>query len=158
MKIHKHLKEVVIICSCFILSGCFSVFQTTYNKNLKHCKVPIEWSAIRDNAWDDASRTLWAEGVEPKTECKEIEIERGLKLNPKTKQWGRPMLINNGEELWYAGYASEYIIKIVGDKNGKPYDRSQAIFTHEAAENILSSNEDHRSNDERNKFLWSLGL
>ncbi len=128
-------------------------------KNLTHCKVPKEWEGIRNSAWDRASSVLKNAGLNPITKCKSIVVEPGIKINPKTKQWGR-MMMRNGKEFWYAGLSSPTEIKIVATPDNKPYVRSEPILTHEAGESILHQDKNwaHKSDDERNNFLWSLGI
>ena len=125
--------------------------------DLKHCKVPAEWASIRDDAWNTASSALEKKGYKKKTKCKKIVIEKGTKMNPATGQWGNSMKTADGD-FWYAGLSSASMIKIVATPEGKPYGRSRAIFAHEAGENILSSQGCPWSIDERNRFLWSMGL
>lgn len=127
--------------------------------SLKHCKVSPEWVPIRDRAWEQASLVLHAQGLKKLTRCLRIKIEKGIKLNPKTGQWGRPTK-KDGKEFWYAGRATSKMVEIVGTDKAEVYSRSQAIFTHEVAENILASNNfmQDKPEEERNLYLWSLGL
>ena len=129
--------------------------KKTYT-NLNHCKVPAEWEPIRNRAWEKAKTVLSKAGLNPITMCKEIKIEAGIKVNPTTGQWGRPT--SNG--FWYAGLSSTTRIQIVATPEKKPYSRSEPILAHEAGESILNLDPtwSKKTADERNKFLWSLGL
>ena len=128
-------------------------------KNLDHVKVPLEWKQLKYNAWVRASTVLKMNGLVAETRCEKITPEAGIKVNPKTGQWGRPTQLN-GKEYWYAGLSSSTEIKIVGTPEKQPYNRSEAILTHEVAETILNQNPQWsgKTIDERNKFLWSMGL
>ena len=128
-------------------------------KNLKHCEVPYVWTNIRDKAWDRASYVLYRNNIKPITKCKKIQIEKGIRQNPKTGQWGCPVQYPEGE-FWYAGLSGSTMIQIVGTPIGLPYGKSQGIMDHEVAETILWNDKywRNKSVSERNKFLWSLGL
>lgn len=145
-------------------TGLYTIFHNDRDKNkkysnLNHCKVPKEWESIRNEAWLRASSTLAKAGLNPVTKCKSIVVEAGIKVNPKTGQWGRPTMLS-GKEYWYAGLGSTTKIQIVGTPEKKPYNRSEPILAHEVGETILNMNPEWagKSIDERNKFLWSLGL
>ena len=153
-----------IIVSSLVMIGGLTASLFSFKKdkrfnNLKHCQISHEWKNIRDIAWIKASYLLSINGVQAKTKCIDIIIEKGIKINPQTNQWGRPTMLN-GKEFWYAGLTSPTCIKIVADSNGKPYSRTQAIFSHECGESILYTNKKWatKSIDERNNFLWSIGL
>lgn len=136
----------------------FGAGKTSF-ENLKHCKVAEEWKSIRDAAWNNASTVLRSKGHKIVTKVKKITIQAGIKTNPSTNQWGAMTYIG-GKEFWYAGLCAGSNLKIVGTPEKKPYAKSLAIFTHEAAESILDQDREWRvkSADERNKYLWSLGL
>ena len=141
--------------------GLFSFFhkEKTVFDNLDHVKVPAEWDTLKHEAWSRASRVLTAVGLIAKTKLKEVDITAGIKVNPKTGQWGRPTMMN-GKEFWYAGRTFPTSIELVATPEKHPYNKSQAIFTHEVGESILNMNTAWatKSIDERNKFLWGLGL
>ena len=139
-------------------SGCSTYFGTKTYNNLNHCEVPRDWVQIRNDAWTRATSKLTPHGYKSITRCKTIKIEKGIKMNPKTKQWGRSMTYPDGSEFWYAGLGSSTYIAIVGTPEGAPYGKAAGIMCHEVGENIMQSNGDKQSNDDRNKFLWSLGL
>ena len=103
-----------------------------------------------------ASNILSIQGINAVTRCKKIKIEKGIKMNPKTGQWGRP----NSSGFWYAGLGGTYEIIIVATPEGKPYNRSEPILAHEVGESILNLDPkwSKETVDNRNKFLWSLGL
>ena len=155
-----------IIISCVILGiGLSYITYDIINKSkhhktiyldLKHCKVPKEWEEIRDRAWNKASTLLSAQGIKPITKCKKITIESGIKFNPNTKQWGRST--KNG--FWYAGLNNTKEVIVVGTPDKKPYERSLAILAHEVGESILDQDPHWatRSVNDRNKFLWYIGL
>jgi len=154
----------IIIVSAIVIGGLGSALYSilkkdnrakTYN-NLKHCKVPKEWEIVRDNAWERASSRLSKSGITPITKCKKIVIEKGIRLSPTSGQWGRP----TSAGFWYAGLEGTYKIQIVGTPDLRPYDKSFGILSHEAGETILSSNKEWwgKTPEERNKFLWSIGL
>ena len=139
--------------------GAYSFFHKEKPKiysNLNHIKVPLEWDMIKYLAWAKASNTLKIKGVKGITKCNKIVIEAGIKINPATGQWGRP----TSSDFWYAGLGGVYVIQIVGTPNKLPYDRSHAILTHEVAETILHQDPvwSKKTIEERNKFLWTLGL
>lgn len=149
-----------LVVGLLLTSGCavFSNKPKEYT-SLRQCKVAAEWVPIRDAAWNKASSKLAEHGFRPITNCKKIKIEAGIKVNPKTGQWGRPMKYPDGSDFWYAGLGSRYSITVVGTPEKAPYARAAAIMTHECGESILSSNGMPDTNfDERNKLLWSLGL
>ena len=127
--------------------------------NLDHIFVPSSWRLLKNEAWNRASRVLSADGLKATTKCKYIIIEEGIKINPKTGQWGCPTNIN-GTEFWYAGLTNLNTIRVVGTPISAPYSKSQGILTHEVAESILNTNPQwaNKTNDERNKYLWSIGL
>lgn len=139
--------------------GLYSHFHKEKPKiytNLNHIKVPIEWNMIKYNAWVKASNTLQMNNIKAITKCKKIVIEPGIKVNPATGQWGRP----TSSGFWYAGLGGTYQIQIVATPDKQPYNRSQAILTHEVAETILNLDPiwSKKTVNERNEFLWSLGL
>ena len=139
----------------------FTVFnkKKTEFSSLDHCDVPSGWTDIRNASWSRAATVLKNAGLNPVNKLKTIEIQPGIKMNPKSKQWGRPMMIN-GQEFWYAGGVGGSKMSIVGTPAGRPYARSLPIMSHEAGEAILDMDKTWRSKsiDERNNFLWSLGL
>lgn len=125
-------------------------------KDLRHCKVPLEWQKIRYNAWAKASNIMQINGHKAVTKCEKIIIEKGVKMNPLTKQWGR----QDKSGFWYAGSSTKSMIKIVATPDGNPYNRSEVILAHEIGETMLYLDPkwSKKNNDERNKYLWSLGL
>lgn len=130
----------------------------TYS-NLDHVEIPIEWEMMKYLAWAKASNVLRINGLKGITQCNNIEIQAGEELNPKSGQWGRKTTMN-GKPFWYAGRATTKKIEIVGTPDKKPYSKSQGIFTHEVAETILDQNPEwaYKTVDQRNQFLWGLGL
>lgn len=139
--------------------GAYSFFhkeKPKIYKNLNHIKVPLEWDMIKYLAWAKASSTLQMKGIKGITKCNKIVIEAGIKMNLTTGQWGRP----TSSGFWYAGLGGTYKIQIVATPDKQPYNRSQAILTHEVAETILNLDPiwSKKTIDERNKFLWGLGL
>ena len=154
----------IIIGSIVLIGGLgYMIYKHNYKPsiytNLKHCDVPVEWRQIRYNAWVKASNILSMNNITPQTRCKKIKITKGIDFNLKTKQWGTVTKMN-GKDFWYAGRSTPTSIEIVGDPNGLPYNKSEGIFAHETAETILDTNPywSKKNIDERNKFLWSLGL
>lgn len=152
----------IIVTAGILIGGFISTLYSHFKSekiytNLKHCKLENEWVILRDDCWNRASDILKTHGYESKTKCREIVIEAGIKINPKTNQWGRSCQMN-GEEFWYAGLCSGTKIQIVADPDKKPYNRSAAIMSHEIAESILTANGCTKTIDERNTFLWSIGL
>lgn len=159
---NKFLKWGSVIVASITGATFFLVDKLSGKKefsNLKHCKVPDQWEKIKEEAWLKSSSVLGKISFATKTKLNKIEIEAGIKINPKTEQWGRSTLID-GEEFWYAGLSNGKRLKIVGDLNKNPYDKSLAIMTHEVAESILDMDFIWKTKtpEERNKFLWSIGL
>lgn len=154
-----------IVGGLLAIGGLGLVLFLTFKKdktvfsNLDHIKVPAEWVALKHAAWDRASEVLKKDGLNPVTKCKSIVVEAGIKVNPNTGQWGRPTMMY-GKEYWYAGLGGSIQIRIVATPDLKPYNRSQAILTHEVAETILWQNPQwaHETAEKRNQYLWKLGL
>lgn len=154
--------QILLSLIVFVLGILIIIYQIFFKKedkvytDLKHIKVSAEWKQIVYDSWARASAVLQLNGINAKTKCAKIIIEKGEKLNPKTGQWGKM----GKDGFWYAGLGAKRWIKIVADKDGKPYRMSKAILTHEVAETILNMDKKwaKASNDERNIFLWSLGL
>lgn len=154
----------IIIGAGVLIGGLSSIAYSVFKKqkppklytDLKHIKVPPEWKQITYDSWVKASTILQLHGIAAKTQCSKIIIEKGEKLNPKTGQWGKKAR----DGFWYAGIGATTWIKIVATPEGKPYAASKAILAHEVAETILSLHPkwSKSTNDERNIFLWSLGL
>lgn len=130
--------------------------QDKIYSGLKHVKVGEEWKQIVYDSWVRASNILQMNGIAAKTKCSKIIVENGEKFNPNTKQWGK----KSRDGFWYSGLASGKWIKIVADKDGHPYSGSKAILTHEIAETIIDLHPkwSKASCDERNIFLWGIGL
>lgn len=149
---------ILVIALLTACCSCSTLFKPKAYNNLKHCTVELAWAQTRDAAWTRASTVMEQNGWKPITKCKKITIKEGLKINPKTGQWGNFMIYPDGSEFWYAGLSSTYTMTIVGTPTKQPYARSLPIMTHEAAESILSANGCPWSNDARNTYLWSNGL
>lgn len=155
-----------IIISCIILIGglgyiAYDIINKPPNNktayyDLKHCKVSKEWEEIRDRAWNKASTLLSVQGIKPITKCKKITIESGVKFNPNTKQWGR----STKDGFWYAGLTYPREIIVVGAPDKKPYEKALAVLAHEVGESILDQDSHWaaRSVNDRNQFLWHIGL
>ena len=154
----------ILIGTGILIGGISSIIYSIIKKSkpekvysdLKHVKVPDEWKQIVYDSWVKASRVLQMNGIAAKTKCSKIIIEKGEKFNPKTGQWGK----KTGGGFWYAGLGATKWIKIVATPDGAPYEASRAILAHEVAETILDIHPkwSKTTSDERNIFLWSLGL